>query len=282
MKSRSNHIEIRRCRPLLGTFVEISAAGLAEEELNAAINAAFSSIETIHNLLSAHARDSELSLLNREAASRPVMVSRQTFAVVRRAVNLASESNGAFNPAIAPVLARWNFLPATLKRNAAGSWRDVRFLPGRKIRYLKPLALDLGGIAKGFAVDRAIETLRMRGARAALVNAGGDLRVFGQRSSTIHVRHPENPGMFAGRIPIRNAALATSSPYFTEKTWQRGRVSHLVDSRRQCAVTGAVSVSIRARECWLADALTKVVLNAPQLAPELLEKRRAKAFVYTT
>jgi thiamine biosynthesis lipoprotein len=300
---------IRRCRPLLGTFVEITAAGADESCLHTAINAAFAVIEKIQKLMSAHDTGSELSRLNREAAARPVAVSRELFLVLRRADRLAAESGGAFDPTIAPVLARWGFLPRRLHPNSDragsplpaarnsngahgvarptragkqfGDWRDVRLLPGRKVRFLQPLALDLGGIAKGFAVDRAIERLRKHCLSAAMVNAGGDLRAFGARSSAVHLRHPANPQTFADKIPVCNAALATSSPCFTERTWRGRRVSHLVDTLRQTAVTGAISVSVRAKECWLADALTKVVLNAPQLARKLLARHHAEAFVLT-
>jgi thiamine biosynthesis lipoprotein len=270
---------VRRCRPLLGTFVEVTASGLAAAELNAAISAAFTKVEKIQNLMSAHDAGSELSLLNREAAAHPVTVSRETHEVLRRADNLASASGGAFDYTVAPLLARWGMLPAPLKRKQFGSWRDVLLLRGRQVYFLQPLALDLGGIAKGFAVDQAIQTLRKHGVSAAVVNAGGDLRVLGEQPSWIHLRHPACPQVLAEKIQLRNAALATSSPCFTERNWRGRRVSHLVNSARRIAVAGAVSVTVRAQECWLADALTKVVLNAPDLARKLLAKHQAEAFV---
>ena len=274
-----SNIEVRRCRPLLGTFVEITASAPDEAKLQSAVNAAFAAIERIQNLLSAHDPASELSRLNREAATQPVIVSRETFQILRRADRLAAESRGAFDLTIAPTLARWGLLPANLQRKKSGTWRDVLLLRGRKVYFLQPLTLDLGGIAKGFAVDQAIEVLRKAGVASAVVNAGGDLRVFGTEPSVVHLRHPANPQMFTDKIEIRDSALATSSPCFTEKNWRGQRVSHLVDSVRQVAVTGAVSVSVRAKECWLADALTKVVLNAPLLAPKILAKYQAEAFM---
>ncbi|HZI32278.1 MAG TPA: FAD:protein FMN transferase [Candidatus Binatia bacterium] len=279
MNSCSKGIEIRRCRPLLGTFVEITATGADECRLQSAVNAAFAAVENIQKLMSVHDADSELSQLNREAASHPVTVSRETFDVLRRADKLAAASDGAFDYTIAPLLARWGILPAPLKRKKFGSWRDVLLLRGRKVYFLQPLALDLGGIAKGFAVDKAIETLRKHGVGIAVVNAGGDLRVLGKEPSWIHLRHPACPQLFADKIQLSNAALATSSPCFTERNWRGRRVSHLVDSARRIAVAGAVSVTVRAQECWLADALTKVVLNAPDLARKLLAKHHAEAFV---
>jgi thiamine biosynthesis lipoprotein len=277
----SSNAEIRRCRPLLGTFVEVTASGLEKGDLQRAVNFAFAAIEQIHNLMSVHDPDSELSRLNREALARPVRVSRTLSAVLRRAYQLATESGGAFDPTVAPVLARWGLLPSALRREKAGTWRDVLLLPGSKVEFLKPLALDLGGIAKGFAVDSAIETLRRSGVKRAIVNAGGDLRVFGDRSSTICLRHPAQPQLVMDAIRLRNCALATSSPCFTEKKWHGKVVSHLVNTNTRNAIIGAESVSVKAGECWLADALTKVVLNAPQRAPKLLAKYGAEAFVFS-
>jgi thiamine biosynthesis lipoprotein len=277
--SLSSKTEVRRCRPLLGTFVEITASGLEDDDLQRAVNSAFSAIEHIHIILSAHDPDSELSLLNREAALHPVKVSRQTFALLRRAHKLAFESGGAFDHTVAPVLARWGLLPSALRRKKAGTWRDVSLLPGCQVQFLLPLALDLGGIAKGFAVDAAIRTLECHGVKSAVVNAGGDLRAAGAAPSVVYLRHPSSPQTFAWSIQLEQAALATSSPCFTERCWRGRRVSHLVNPFRQSAITGAVSVTVRARECWLADALTKVVLNAPRVAQRLLAKYDAEAFV---
>jgi len=274
-------IEIRRCRPLLGTFVEIKASGSGETELHRAVNDAFAAVERIQRLMSAHDPGSELSRLNNEAAYRPVAVSRDTFSVLRRANALASESGGAFDHTIAPTLARWGMLPANLCRNNPGGWRDVRLLPHRHVRFLRPLALDLGGIAKGFAVDRALEVLCAGGVTAALVNAGGDLRAFGKQPYWVHLRHPCLPQSFTRAVELNGSALATSSPCLTERRWRGRRVSHLVNPFRQNAITGGVSVSVRADQCWLADALTKVVLNAPALAEQLLARHSAEAFVFT-
>jgi FAD:protein FMN transferase len=271
--------EIRRCRPLLGTFVEVSVSGLSETRLQSAVNAAFAAIESIQRLMSAHDPASELSRLNCEAASRLVTVSRETFEVLHRADQLAVESGGAFDFAVAPTLANWGMLPANLRRENPGSWRDVLLLRRRQVRFLRPLALDLGGIAKGFAVDRAVAALRKRGVVSAMVNAGGDLHAFGPQSSAIYLRHPGCPRTFARKLELHNAALATSSPCFTERRFRGRRVSHLVRPAGQTAITGTISVTVLAKECWLADALTKVVLNSPERAEALLAKHNAEAYV---
>jgi len=129
-------------------------------------------------------------------------------------------------------------------------------------------------------VDAAIASLRADKVAAASVNAGGDLRVYGPETSRIHLRHPISAQPLPDPIPLRNAALATSSPCFTRRLWRGRMVSHLVDTARGRAVASRVSVSVRARDCWLADALTKVVLNADApLSTRLLETHHAEALV---
>lgn len=277
----SSSIEIRRCRPLLGTFVEITGSGLDEAGLHQAIDEAFSAIEAIHQLLSVHDAKSELSFINRKAARQAVSVSKESFNILHIAHGLAKESDGAFDYTTGSRLASWGLLPKRLQRKNSGNWRDVLLLSDRKIRFQRALTIDLGGIAKGYAVDAAMKILQKRGLKAAMVNAGGDLRVFGAEASKIHLRHPSRPNIFAHTLTIRSSALATSSPCFTEKIWQGQRVSHLVNSRNERPITGSISVTVRAPACWLADALTKVVLNSPRSANRLLAKYGAEALVLT-
>jgi thiamine biosynthesis lipoprotein len=272
--------ETRRCRPLLGTFVEIKATGLDDDALNSAINHAFGQIERIQSLMSVHDGASEISRVNADAFLGPVKVSDETFAVLEHGLELALASAGAFDFTIAPLLASWGLLPAYLRRRAHGNWRDVVLQSGNQVRFARPVAIDLGGIAKGFAVDAAIASLRGNQATSASVNAGGDLRVFGPDESRIHLRHPVSAQPVSNPISLRNAALATSSPCFTRRQWRGRAVSHLVNPFHRRAIAESVSVSVRASECWLADALTKVVLTTdPATAARLLELHDAEAWI---
>ena len=229
-----------------------------------------------------HDPASELSRVNADAFLRPVKVSDETFALLERGLDLARASDGAFDFTIAPLLARWSLLPAHLRRRNEGGWRDVILQRGRRVRFNCPLAIDLGGIAKGYAVDAAIASLRASEVTAASVNAGGDLRVVGPAASRIHLRHPISGQPLAQAIALRDAALATSSPCYTRRRWRNRTISHLINTGNRRAITKHVSVSVRADECWLADALTKVVLNAaPATITRLLEAHRAEALILT-
>jgi thiamine biosynthesis lipoprotein len=248
--------------------------------LAVAIDRAFAAIERVHALMSAHDPDSELSRVNAEAFLRPVKVSGETFAVLERGLDIARASEGAFDFTIAPILASWGLMPAHLRRRAPGNWRDVILQRGRRVRFACPLAIDLGGIAKGFAVDAAVASLRASKVASASVNAGGDLRVFGPGPSRIHLRHPISGQPMSRPISLENSALATSSPCFTRRQWRGRAISHLIDTANRRAITRNLSVTVRARECWLADALTKVVLKGDTAGvTRLLEAHHAEALI---
>jgi thiamine biosynthesis lipoprotein len=277
--SSSSRIELRRCRPLLGTFVEISARGRDTDSLSGAVAAAFESVERVQRLMSIHDENSELSQINRLAHSCSVRVGDAILEVLERGLEIARRSGGAFDFTIGAALAEWGLLPGRLRRFARGDWRDVSLLPGNRVRLRRAVVLDLGGIAKGYAVDCALRVLREGGATAGAVNAGGDLGVFGGEPLTVHLRHPAKPEQLVNSLRLNDAALATSSPCFTRCRWRGRTVSHLVNASNQSAVVGNISVSVRAKTCWLADALTKVVLNAPAVAERLLGHYDAEAYV---
>jgi len=274
---------IRRARPLLGTIVEITVVGAASPAATRALNAAFAAIERVQARMSYHDPASELSAINRDAARRPTRISRPLADVLRAAVALAQETDGAFDPTIAPVLAGWGLLPrldGRTGRERRASWRDIELSAGRLVRFHAPLHLDLGGIAKGFAVDQAIACLRQRGVPAALVNAGGDLRAFGRRVWPIVVRDPSQPGSAAAELSLRNAAVATSAHYFSRRRWRGRFVSALVDGRtRQPSGDDPRSVTVQASTALMADALTKVVLALGCEAEGILHRHAARALV---
>src|SRR5262249_27278955 len=207
---------MRRARPLLGTYVEIDADGIAEGALDRAVSAAFAAVALVHRLMSFHEPDSDVSRLNRSAASGPVAVHPWTASVLRRARVLFDATDGLFDCAIGHDLVRLGLLPAhDLGPAEAGDFSAVEFLPGNRLAFAARIVLDLGGIAKGFAVDRAIAVLRAHGVRDALVNAGGDMRVMGKTAQPIYIRHPTEPAQLVFAGTLQNGAIATSSPTAT-------------------------------------------------------------------
>jgi thiamine biosynthesis lipoprotein len=271
--------EIRRARPLLGTLVEIAAHG---PDAEAAVAAAFRAVEQVHALMSYHDPASDLSRLNREAAARPVTIDPWTWRVLAAARDFSAASDGLFDITVAPALTRLGYLPRHEDFPRAcghADWRCIELLPRHQVRFARPLHIDLGGIAKGFAVDKAIEALQAGGVTRARVNAGGDLRRFGAGIEPLHVRHPDAPAVLLPLAELQDGAAATSAGYFAPR--QRGgrQVSPHIHPHTGQALASGASATVLAPDCMTADALTKIVLADCPAALPVLERYGARAIL---
>lgn len=274
MKSRLS-TEIRRCRPLLGTFVDISCQGSP-----GAINRAFAAIEKVHRLMSFHDLRSDVARMNRDALREPVKVHPWTWRVLKFAQQLSFRSAGVFDITVGRELAKWGYLPRLDKQvGHGGNWQDVILEDGCSIRFRCPVIVDLGGIAKGFAVDRAVDALKENGIRCGIVNAGGDLKTFGPASQLVHLRHPADPTRAAGAVRLRERAMATSGIYFQRRSYRGDYVAPLLDGRTRQSGRELISVSVAAAECTTADALSKIVFLLREKAANLLSQYQADALL---
>ena len=268
-------------RPLLGTLVEIRAGG-PESRVNDGIAAAFAAIERVQRLMSFHDAGSDVSRINAAPVGREVAVDRETYCVLRYALDLRERSDGAFDITIAPSLVAAGFLPYPRLAAAqvdSARFGDLELLPARAVRWRKKGWIDLGGIAKGYAVDVAVAALRSQGMTHGLVNAGGDLRGFGERPWPIQIRAPEQPTMLLNAGSLRDAAIATSAGYFRNAHAGSTMVAPIVDpAHRRCVLWNA-SISVVASRCMTADALTKVVRLAPAALPALLDHYDAQTVI---
>jgi thiamine biosynthesis lipoprotein len=257
---------LRRCRPLVGTLVEIEADDCA------AIDLAFAAVERTHALMSAHDPRSELGLINRFAHRRPVAVSDWTARVIERALHWSRASGGRFDVVRAGRAAldcggvpRHEDQPLP----NGGDWEVIQ-LAGRTVSLDQPACLDLGGIAKGFAVDRAIEVLMAAGLSRGLVNAGGDLRGFGAEPWPVTVVDPASRNPLAS-IELVNSALATSAGI-------RGEGNALSFDHLPKRDLRWTSVTVRSPVACDADALAKIVWSGTGEAGACLRSVGAAAF----
>jgi FAD:protein FMN transferase len=278
---------IRRARPLLGTFVEIEVAGAQAADMQPAADAAFQAIADVHRLMSFHEPDSDVSRLNREAGLRPIGVHAWTFEVLEAAVEMHRRSNGIFDVTVAPVLQTVGLLPrlngdaptATETR----SFDAIELIPEQSVRFRHAgVRIDLGGIAKGFAVDRALQVLREFGIPRGLVNAGGDLAVFGSDPQTIHIRHPRDPRHVICSVEVSDEALATSARRFDPFQSADTTGSAIIDPAVGKPAHTADGTTVRAPSCMVADALTKIVMISGTDALALLEHYQASALLVST
>jgi thiamine biosynthesis lipoprotein len=262
---------MRRARALLGTFVEIEADGLTAPALERAVNAAFAAIERVHRLMSFHDALSDVARLNRHGPFESVTVDRWTAKVLRSARMLFDATGGLFDCAVGYELMQRGLLPSEALAHAeSGSFSAVVDLGEDRFRFTAPIAIDLGGIAKGFAVDRAIAILRAHGVRQAVVNAGGDMRVIGPAPQTVHIRCPGEDGRLLRAGLLRNAAIATSA---APATIARGAVTGFGAEAQDRAF------SVVAPTCLVADALTKVLVQLGDPAAPCFAAWGAIAFI---
>ena len=274
---------VRRTQPLPGTFVEIAAAGADRSDLQGAIDEAFAAVAQVHRLMSFHDAQSEVSRLNRDACARAVSVHAWTYQVLETAIELSRQSSGVFDVTVAPLLQRHGLLPrgvddpppAAKEATAAGA---IELRAHGRVRYRhRGTRIDLGGIAKGFAVDRALDVLRQHGLPRGLVNAGGDLAAFGPVAERVHIRHPANAGQLLASAAIANEALASSGRTFNPSQLAAAGDCAVFDPVTQRPVRRIIGTTVRAPCCMVADALTKVVMIAGKGADSLLRYYRANA-----
>ena len=272
---------IERAKPLLGTFVRIRVHGLAEPCAHQAIDLAFLEVDFIHHLMSFHEEDSDVSRLNREAHRRPVRVNARTYDVLRHACLLSAATDGAFDITVAPTLVARGVLPLPTdapEPNPAATWRDIVLLPDRQVHFRQPLWIDLGGIAKGYAVDCAIAALSEAGASRASVNAGGDLRVLGNEPETIRLAIDDGESEAIPLIEIADGGLASSCGEMAGRA-AAGNGPH-VNTRGEQRHLPRQFVSVMAPRCVDADGLTKLVMARGACSMGVLTAFSAKAVVY--
>ena len=272
----------RRAQPWLGTLVEISIAdALDDAAVNLAFGRAFDAIVTVHGVMSFHDPDSDVSRINRAAPGAVLDIDPATAVVLSAALALAQQSDDLFNPFCAPRLVEWDYLPAPA--GPVPDWTaplSTLALTGCRLMKQAPAWIDLGGIAKGYAVDAAVTALQDCGIVSACVNAGGDLRAFGPDKWPVQLRDPHQPTKAAYATMLCDAALATSAIYFSSKE-RRGQLrSAMVHGRAGEPVLRNISVSVSAPSCMMADGLTKVVATSGDAGHHALWAHQASAFIF--
>ena len=272
---------MRRCKPLLGTYVEIS---IKQENGDEAISLAFSAIEKVQSLMSFHDQYSELSIINREAHLRAIAIDPWTSKIIRIAQDIHQHSGGLFNCGIGHRLVEAKLLPGNIdiSHHDFGGIEDLQFVGQDCVISSRPLCLDLGGIAKGFAVDMAVNALKLYGIHSGCVNAGGDMRIFGKEPWAIHIRDPKVPSNVIEMGSLMNGAIATSGLYFFNRDQQQSYIINpLAIKDSDIHQVFSESFSIIANECVYADALTKVLILSKQENHSCFKRYQAQAIQIT-
>ncbi len=258
---------VTQARYVMGTVWTVETRGPRSDE---AIEGAFTEIRRLDALLSTYRPESELSRVNRSAAKGWVPVSSETYALLERSFGYSKESEGAFDPTVGTLIRAWGFkyldyhMPAPSVVEAARAkvgFRKVRLDPQKGVRFDVPgLELDLGAIAKGYAVDRALDHLKRMGAVSARVDAGGNQGVWGTGPTRAEwmfgIKHPREDGEILGAVPLAAGAVSTSGDA-ERGFWHEGvRYGHIVDPHSGRPVSGMLSVTVVSPTAEEADALS--------------------------
>lgn len=276
----------------MGTYMAITVYTADEAAGREAIAAAVARVEEVEAATSHYREASDLSRLSRSAGGPPMAVSRHLWTVLRRAAEVSEETDGAFDVTIGPLMALWR---TTWRRGKAPSeaetaaakalvdYRAVKLDPREPRAQLAKagMQLDLGGIAKGYAVDQALAVLRERGVPAALVDMGGNVAAYGappERAAwLVGIRDPQNPGKILPKpIKLLNKAVATSGDYEQFALVAGRRYSHILDPRTGRPLAGVTSVTVVAPDGMTADAYsTALSVLGPERAIAFAHERPA-------
>lgn len=248
-----------------------------------AVAEAFDRMEVIEVATDHRKEDSTLAALRKGAQ---VTMSEYLKAVLVPALEIARQSSGKFDPTMGKVVSIWGFdrddprLPG--KQELKSSLQTVGYeklkLTGNIISGDSPVWLDLGGVAKGFAVDEAVKVLKGQGVSAGIVNAGGDLKAFGTKPGRqkwrIGVQDPDDHQELAGVLEVEDGAVATSGDYERYFEVEGVRYHHILDpDTGYPARSGLRSVTILTIDCLMADALsTAIFVLGPEKGLELLKR----------
>lgn len=256
-------------RAIMGTAVSVELWADDEASAAAAIEAVMQEMVHIDQSMSPYIETSELALINREAARHPVKISAEMFYLLKTALHYSQISDGAFDISFASVGYMYDYRnhiepdeAQIQKQLSAIDYRSIKLDAGNStVHFLKPgMRIDLGGIAKGYAVDKGADVLLARGIRHAIVTAGGDSRIIGDRRGRpwmVGVKDPRIGNKEAVVLPLESTALSTSGDY--ERYFMDGdrRVHHILNPRTGKSATGIRSVSVLAPRGIDTDALTK-------------------------
>jgi FAD:protein FMN transferase len=280
----SLHAEwLKQQRNMMGTVIalEIDATnGIPAETCAAQV---FDEFQRIEQLMSPYIPGSEISRINNEAVQKAVEVSPELFELLKTSIKFSELSEGAFDISFASIGFQYDYrkkiqpdekhiqqaLPSVNYRNIKLQANTVHFTQSG-------MRIDLGGIAKGYAVDRAIGLLQKCGISSAIVTAGGDSRIIGDKNGRpwiIGIQHPRNKDAYALRIPLSNTAISTSGDYERYFLTNDERIHHIINPRTGRSAKRSWSASVIGPDATTTDALsTTLFILGAEKGIQLIEK----------
>ncbi len=283
---------VRRTVPVMGTVADIGVVHRNNEYAQGAIDAAISQLRYVDRVMSRFSESSDVGRANCAATGEATRITKATATVVEEGLRWAGASNGAFDPCLGTAVSLWDVNnrhePPERQRVARLANRELyrkidldQMNRSPVVRLTEPdVAIDLGGIAKGYGVDLAVQSLREWGIEHALVNVGGDLYAMGESEDgdpwNVGVRSPYGPSKVTHQFEIANQAVATSGDYQQFFRYGGRRYHHLLDPATAAPRRVDVhSVTVAADTCMTADAAATTVFGMERDAAEALLSMRA-------
>ncbi len=285
---QDNSQPFEETRILMDTVVRISIypQGMSEKKMSAVMDKAFRMIEAMEIKTSAYIDTSEVNQIGAESGRNSVLVSPDVVQLLNNSITVSDQSEGAFDVTIGAIKKLWGFdsdVPHIPDRSLLSSmltnidYKQIHIEDDQVMLNHEGMQIDLGGIAKGYIIDRAVDILRENGIRAAIVDGGGDLRIIGSHPSSetwrIGIRHPRSEnGELYGVIKTGEASIATSGDYERFFIQDGVRYHHILDPKTGFPANGCVSVTIVSGSAVLADAFaTAVFVLGPEKGMALIE-----------
>lgn len=257
--------------------------------------AAFAEMKRLDEEMTTWTPESEVSRINAEAGVRPVEVSEETFAVIARAQDIAVRTRGVFDITVGAFKGLWKFdqdmdgsLPdpaEVTRRLALVGYQQVVLDRAKRTVFLrkKGMSITLGGIAKGYAVDRCAEILRQMGFKSFMMQAGGDMYVAGKKGADpwiVGIRDPRSSdGRYFALAPVEDHSFSTSGDYERGFVKDGIRYHHILDPRTGQPARASRSVTIRARDAFTADAWSKIMfILGPKEALGVIQREKLEDF----
>lgn len=262
----------KREKSIMGTAISVELWSDNRADGEAAMDAVMEEMHRIDRTMSPHKADSELSRINRDAGTQAVPLSSEMFHLLTRAEHFSRLSDGAFDISYAAIGRLYDYrlrtrpgAAALAQAQAAVGWRNVVLdARAQAVRFARPgMCIDLGGFAKGYAVDNAATLLHQCGIAHANICAGGDSRVMGDRRGrpwTIGIRDPRQPDAVVALLPLEDTSISTSGDY--ERFFDEAdgtRFHHLIDPATGESPKGVSSVTILGEDGLTTEAFSKCV-----------------------
>lgn len=256
---------------IMGTNIEVQVWADTDERGNKALSLVFDEMERVNQLMSPYIETSALARVNRNASLHPVVVDAATFQVIKHAIDVSMLTDGAFDITFASVGFMYDYRASTKPSEqainehlAAINYQHIALDDdAQSIFFSHPnVKIDLGGIAKGYAVDASINALKKAGIAHALVTAGGDTRLLGDRRGRpwiVGIRDPRNEEKQAVKLPLENTAISTSGDYERFFEADGTRYHHILSPKTGKSVYEVQSVSIIGPTSTMNDALSTSV-----------------------